>query len=722
MCTVEQRKSKASMMLAVADGGWGPLDDVSEEEDSSRNNNNKKGSLSEGVGNVFKVFNRSNSKSPTPEAATPNSSSRESTARSNKTALTAPVTASTNTTGLTNVSQQLSMKTGMSNPSLSIPNTPSGHSGSNFSNTSAATGNATGNTFNHFWNHHASPATMSYTPDGMATATTSSTGPLSTTASMQLRSATGGSSTPPRQQSAPSCTNVFSTTTTSPISTPLSASAKAAADTVISMIAKAEIFLVTNVGTSTTLMSSVFSGGLCSPSDSPEKKNSTTPPSNNNSDGIPFSNGTIVMEGIPEEEHNMTIDRTQQQGDDIDHGTNTASPPTTNDVCGQEMSCFESEEFEKFGFNPFQQQDCNTGCNDEVNADDRNNNNNGINNPKSISLSPSIKANDSQKRSPPRTPNKGYEIRLKSTFSSIRAKKDNMLDKAIKLKQHQEQQQSQQVEKSVGEFTSSSPLHQSTAAEQPAERKKKSNEEELDNEEYPHGSISCRAPPSGLPIREITIPKEIERSVSELTMRSHGAFELHRYTSDSRRMAYYAVGRAAAAKIKNNRDEDNKNKSSLSGGCNRRCYFSGCIIAYGVPVYAGIVQQGPRTLVVFCLPSALDLPPLTTSASSSSSINNNNKAERERYLESLPHPDAKLLSEMSKRYREPFDTLPVQVRSPDCWRLFVKYCFFSGLPIGDGELHYCVKDNVATFSSSMESSQQQQQEEIALSHEVMEGE
>ena len=698
MCTVEQRKSKASMMLAVADGGWGPLDDVSEEEDSSRNNNNKKGSLSEGVGNVFKVFNRSNSKSPTPEAATPNSSSRESTARSNKTALTTPVTASTNTTGSTNISQQLSMKTGMSNPSLSTPNTPSGHSGSNFGNTSAATGNATGNTFNHFWNHHASPATMSCTPDGMATATTSSTGPLSTTASMQLH-----------------CTNV-STTTSSPISTPLSASAKAAADTVISMIAKAEIFLVTNVGTSTTLMSSVFSGGLCSPSNSPEKKNATTPPSNNNSDGIPFSNGTIVMEGIPEEEHNMTIDRTQQQGDDIDHGTNTASPPTTNDVCGQEMSCFEFEEFEKFGFNPFQQRDCNTRCNDEVNADDRNNtNNNGINNPKSISLSPSIKANDSQKRSPPRTPNKGYEIRLKSTFSSIRAKKDNMLDKAIKLKQHQEQQQSQQVEKSVGEFTSSSPLHQSTAAEQLAERKKKSYEEELDNEEYPHGSNSCRALPSGLPIREVTIPKEIERSVSELTMRSHGAFELHRYTSDSRRMAYYAVGRAAAA-------EDNKNKSSSSGGCNRRCYFSGCIIAYGVPVYAGIVQQGPRTLVVFCLPWALDLPSLTTSASSSSSINNNNKAERERYLESLPHPDAKLLSEMSKRYRKPFDTLPVQVRSPACWRLFVKFCFFSGLPIGDGELHYRVKDNVATFSSSMESSQQQQQEEIALSHEVMEGE
>lgn len=97
--TVEQRKSKASMMLAIADGGWGPShsDEVSEEEHSSCNSNNMKESLSEGVGNVFKVFNRSNSKSPTPKATTPNSSSRESTAKSNKTALTTPVTASITT-------------------------------------------------------------------------------------------------------------------------------------------------------------------------------------------------------------------------------------------------------------------------------------------------------------------------------------------------------------------------------------------------------------------------------------------------------------------------------------------------------------------------------------------------------------------------------------------------------------------------------------------------
>lgn len=462
-------------------------------------------------------------------------------------------------------------------------------------------------------------------------------------------------------------------------------------------------------------MSSVFSGGLCSPSQ--EKKNVTTPRSN--TDSILY-NGTIAMEGVSED-YNMTNDKTQQQQGDNDHANNNASPTTTKGVCGQEMSCFEFEEFEKFGFNPFQQ-DSNAGCNDVINAVESNNTINSINNPISISLSPSINATDSQqKMSPSSTPNKKYEIRLKSTFSSMRVKKDNMLDKAIKLRQHQEQQQSQQVKKSVGDCTPSSPFHQSTAAEQPAERKKNSNDEELDNEKYHLGSISSRALPSGLPIRELTIPNEIEQSVSELTMRSHGAFD--RYTSDSRRMAYYAVGRAAAVKSSNNNDgegnDDNKNNSSLSGGGNRRCYFSGCIIAYDVPFYAGSVQQGPRTLVVFCLPSALDLPSLTTTPSSSSS--SITKAERERYLESLPPPNANLLSEMRKQYREPFDTLPVQVRSPHCWRLFVKFCFFSGLPIAEGELHYCVKNSAATFLSSMQSPQQQQ-EEIALSHEVMEGE
>ena len=55
--------------------------------------------------------------------------------------------------------------------------------------------------------------------------------------------------------------------------------------------------------------------------------------------------------------------------------------------------------------------------------------------------------------------------------------------------------------------------------------------------------------------------------------------------SDQRRTAYYAVGRC--------------HLNSGRGG-NRRCYFYGKLILGGAPFYAGTVQKGLRTLVVFC--------------------------------------------------------------------------------------------------------------------------
>lgn len=204
--------------------------------------------------------------------------------------------------------------------------------------------------------------------------------------------------------------------------------------------------------------------------------------------------------------------------------------------------------------------------------------------------------------------------------------------------------------------------------------------------------------PSGsFPFVHIEIPEsqELERSVSELTMRSIGAHARDSRPSDTRRMAYYAVGRAGDGK---------------SSG-NRRCYFTGIAIPYATPFYAGCVQQGPRTLVVFCLPSALGLPMMPSGSQS--------KVERERYLQSLPNPDAQLMNEMKKRYSEPFDTLPSQVRSPNCWQLFVKFCFFSGLPIAEGEMHYRVKSTVNVVSSNAADSSSIP-EEICLSHEVME--
>lgn len=202
--------------------------------------------------------------------------------------------------------------------------------------------------------------------------------------------------------------------------------------------------------------------------------------------------------------------------------------------------------------------------------------------------------------------------------------------------------------------------------------------------------------PSGLGFDFIELPpQDMERSVSELTMRSIGAHARDSRPADSRRMAYYAVGRAGDGK---------------SSG-NRRCYFTGTAIPYATPFYAGCVQQGPRTLVVFCLPSALGLPTMPANAQS--------KEDRERYLQSLPNPDAQLLREMKKRYSEPFDTLPSQVRSPVCWQLFVKFCFFSGLPIAEGEMHYRVKSTVNVIAVHPADSNSIP-DEISLSHEVME--
>lgn len=264
--------------------------------------------------------------------------------------------------------------------------------------------------------------------------------------------------------------------------------------------------------------------------------------------------------------------------------------------------------------------------------------------------------------------------------------------------------------------------------------------------------------PKQMPLKTLTVkdldPHDISRSISELTMKSSYG-EATAKLSDSRRMAYYAVGK--------------HHKNSGRGG-NRRCYFSGKLILGGAPFYAGSVQQGLRTLVVFCLPSAIGLPKgvelrrqeshstnaesVVTRESSigvealprtlkeatlkksriSSGLSNNNSSsrlsslddmslsleedidpnwgiDREYLLQVLPEPSQNLLDEMSVRYPEQFNTLPVQVKSQHCWRLFIKFCFFSGLPIAEGELHYKVTDHVA---------QDVYGEEIVLSHEVME--
>ena len=384
------------------------------------------------------------------------------------------------------------------------------------------------------------------------------------------------------------------------------------------------------------------------------------------------------MEGIPEEE-------------DCDINGN---------LCGKGDNCFECDEF---GFNPFQQ--------NEHTA--RGNKGDAAVPPITDKGGPQTEGTSTlehQKETPHHQ--KGYEIRFKSTFSRVQAEKELQQEKTNQQNHSRQQQQQQQQPKRV------SPIHRLTTAFGRTHPNNKSNKmpkcKRLETAAVAELDLAAdvllasRGFPEGFPFRELSVPKDIERSVSELTMRSHGAFEEHRHTANKRRMAYYAVGRAAPC-----------GDHGSSGG-NRRCYFGGNAIPYGMPFYAGSVRQGPRTLVVFCLPSALGLPRSNDGRGSPDQFSST--AEGEAYLASLPAPDAQLTEEMNRRYPEQFDTLPMQVRSPHCWRLFIKFCFFSGLPIAEGEMHYRVKSYVVVFSPAAQQYQQQQNEEIALSHEVMEGE
>lgn len=270
-----------------------------------------------------------------------------------------------------------------------------------------------------------------------------------------------------------------------------------------------------------------------------------------------------------------------------------------------------------------------------------------------------------------------------------------------------------------------------------------------------------RNPPP--PITKISFQNnsKFQRSISELTMKSCLG-EICEKVSSSRRMAYYAVGK-----------HPSKQKSN-SGGGNRRCYFTGDLIRGGQPFYAGSVQQGLRTLVVFCLPRALGLPKredlerlalmdqtmeIRTCASNVSQKSRKShksigaKSQISRYssvwsdgaamesfatehweeddngnlcetmnaewlLQTLPEPKLELMQEMEGRYPDQFETLPQQVRSHACWRLYTKFCFFSGLPIADGEMYYKVSDKITGKLSKQ--LYRAGIDEIILSHEVME--
>lgn len=239
-------------------------------------------------------------------------------------------------------------------------------------------------------------------------------------------------------------------------------------------------------------------------------------------------------------------------------------------------------------------------------------------------------------------------------------------------------------------------------------------------------------------------------SISELTMKS--SHDVNR-VGDSRKMAYYAIS-----------ERYRKKQGSRH---NRRCYFSGKLILSPTPYYAGCVQQGLKTLVVFCLPTSIGLLPsslisperghstssshrsqsFSKSSSTTSTKNSLNSrsngshrsGRRQRsqlskgstlssntdltgsdlgeehildaheIFANLPDDGDIVIEEMKKHYPNQFELLPVQARSANCWRLYMKFCFFSGLPIAEDEPHYRIKEEYDIYD-----------EEIHLSYEVIE--
>ena len=251
-----------------------------------------------------------------------------------------------------------------------------------------------------------------------------------------------------------------------------------------------------------------------------------------------------------------------------------------------------------------------------------------------------------------------------------------------------------------------------------------------------------------LPLQDIELTRqsvmELRRTVSELTMRSSYG-EMIEGIDPNRRMAYYAVGREGSS-------------SKRRPGGNRRCYFTGRPIMGRNPFYAGTVQQGLRTLVVFCLPSAIGLPNsatvnaikkkmeaaalrhveslhkrensgLTSFITEETNPDPNEAIPPEILLEALPEPNEAILKAISDAYSQQYSTLPAQVQDPACWHLFEKFCHFSGLPIQFGEVHYRVRPDVLAkgkLAKKLESkfgksdtAKLSPSDDIVLSHEVM---
>jgi hypothetical protein len=102
----------------------------------------------------------------------------------------------------------------------------------------------------------------------------------------------------------------------------------------------------------------------------------------------------------------------------------------------------------------------------------------------------------------------------------------------------------------------------------------------------------------------------------------------------------------------------------------------------------------------------------TSLLSIESQLDPNWDIDKEFLLQVLPPAGPELIEQITKLYPEQFETLPVQVRDWNRWKLYTKFCFFSGLPIGQDEVHYKITDHIAQQLYYGE-------EQILLSHDIM---
>ena len=86
-------------------------------------------------------------------------------------------------------------------------------------------------------------------------------------------------------------------------------------------------------------------------------------------------------------------------------------------------------------------------------------------------------------------------------------------------------------------------------------------------------------------------------------------------------------------------------------------------------------------------------------------------------LEQLPNPSNKLLQSLNETHADAYKTLPSSIQNNvESWQIYNKFCYFSGLPICPGDLHYKYsmrKTKKKNYNIGSDSG-------ILLSHEVME--